>query len=97
VQPVVRQLQQLNYNNGNGGVFYVFRAAAVAMQSIGKQIPAVKNTNTTIELLLETVFSIRSMQRGYKEDNWGGLVESQPVKRILGDWCEMAASLGVVS
>jgi hypothetical protein len=25
----------------------------------------------TIEVLLETVFSTRSMQRGDKEDNWG--------------------------
>jgi hypothetical protein len=38
---------------------------AVAMQRRGK------HASTTIELLLETVFSTRSMQRGYKEDNWG--------------------------
>jgi hypothetical protein len=24
--PVARQLQQIDYNNGNGGVFYVVRA-----------------------------------------------------------------------
>jgi hypothetical protein len=29
------------------------------------------NTSTTIELLLETVFSALSVQSGYKEDNWG--------------------------
>jgi hypothetical protein len=34
-------------------------------QQIGKHAP------TTIELLLETVFSIRSMQSGYKEENSG--------------------------
>jgi hypothetical protein len=28
------------------------------------------NARTTIELLLETVFSTRSFQKGYKEDNW---------------------------
>jgi hypothetical protein len=29
MQPVARQLQQLDYNNGNGDVFYVFRAGDV--------------------------------------------------------------------
>jgi hypothetical protein len=37
---------------------------AVAMQRCGK------HASTTTELLLETVFSTRSVQRGYKEDNW---------------------------
>jgi hypothetical protein len=32
------------------------------------------NTHATIELLLETVFSNQSVQRGYKEDNWGDQV-----------------------
>jgi hypothetical protein len=26
MQPIARQLQHLDYNNGNGGVFYVVRA-----------------------------------------------------------------------
>jgi hypothetical protein len=30
-----------------------------------------KHASATIELLFETVFSTRSMQRGYKEDNLG--------------------------
>jgi hypothetical protein len=30
-----------------------------------------KNTHTTIEMLLETKFSDRSAQNGYKEDNSG--------------------------
>jgi hypothetical protein len=38
---------------------------AVALQRIGK------HASTTIELLLETVFSIRPVQSGYKEENWG--------------------------
>jgi hypothetical protein len=38
---------------------------AVAMQTGGK------HASTTIELLLETVFSPRSMPSVYKEDNWG--------------------------
>jgi hypothetical protein len=43
----------------------------VSRQRIGKYVPAAMNTHTTIELLLETVFSTWSMQRGHKEDNWG--------------------------
>jgi hypothetical protein len=46
----------------------------VSNKLIGKHVPAATNTQATIELLLETVFSTRSMQRGYKEDNWGGPV-----------------------
>jgi hypothetical protein len=38
---------------------------AVAMQRRDK------HAYTAIELLLEKVFSARSEQRGYKEDNWG--------------------------
>jgi hypothetical protein len=34
--------------------------------------------NATIELLLETVFPTRSVERGYKEDNWG-----DPVSRSV--------------
>jgi hypothetical protein len=40
-------------------------------QRIGKHVPAATNTKTTVELLLETVFSTGSVQSGYKEDNWG--------------------------
>jgi hypothetical protein len=55
--------------------------------------------------MLETVFSMWSVLRSYLEDNWGDqwvvswelFVESQPVKRRLGGWCEMAARLGVAS
>jgi hypothetical protein len=43
----------------------------VSRQQIGKHVPAATDTHTTIELLLETVFSVRSVQSGYKEDNWG--------------------------
>jgi hypothetical protein len=45
------------------------------MQPVSKQLIG-KHASTTIELLLETVFSIRSFQSGYKEDNWGSVVES---------------------
>jgi hypothetical protein len=46
----------------------------VSKQRIGKLVSAATDTNTT-ELLLETVFSARSLQNGYKEDNWGDPVE----------------------
>jgi hypothetical protein len=64
----------------------------VSIQGIGKHVPAATNNNTTIELLLETMFSIRSVQSGCKEDNLGDSVcrplsvESQPVKRRLRDF-----------
>jgi hypothetical protein len=44
---------------------------AVSRQQIGKYIPAATNTHITIELLLETMFSTRSVQMDYKEDNRG--------------------------
>jgi hypothetical protein len=62
-----------------------------------------KHASTTIELLLEMMFSAWSIPRSYLENNWRGpfncqlLVESQSVKRRLEGWCEMAASMGVVS
>jgi hypothetical protein len=54
-----------------------------------------KHASTTIELLSEMVFCTWFIHRGYKEDSWSELsVESQPVKRRLGGWCEIATSLG---
>jgi hypothetical protein len=49
----------------------------VSMQRIGKYVPAAMNKHT-IELLLETVFSTRSVLSGYKEDNWGDPVIYTP-------------------
>jgi hypothetical protein len=46
----------------------------VYRQRIGKHVPAATNTHATIELLLETVFSTRSMQMAYNEDRWGDTV-----------------------
>jgi hypothetical protein len=40
------------------------------MQPVSKQRTG-KHAATTIDLLLETVFSIRFMQSGYKEEDWG--------------------------
>jgi hypothetical protein len=63
-------------------------ATAVAMQQRGKHV------STKIELLLETAFSTRSVQ--WKIIGTTQLVENQFLKRRLGSWCEMAASLEVV-
>jgi hypothetical protein len=38
---------------------------------------------TQQQLLLEIVFSTRSAQSGYKENNWSNLVRSLAVKRTL--------------
>jgi hypothetical protein len=38
----------------------------IARQRLGKHVPVVTNKQTTIDVLLETMFSIRSVQRGYK-------------------------------
>jgi hypothetical protein len=40
------------------------------MQSVSMQ-RICKHASTTTELLLGTVFSTRSVQSGYKEENWG--------------------------
>jgi hypothetical protein len=41
----------------------------VSRQWLAKQVPAATDTHSTIEVLLETVFSSQSVQRRYKEDN----------------------------
>jgi hypothetical protein len=46
----------------------------ISRQQIGKQVLAATNMHATIELLLETVFSTRSVQRDYKGDNRGNQV-----------------------
>jgi hypothetical protein len=65
------------------------------------------HTSVTIELLWQTVYAPEtvglqqwkrgyfyvSVPRTYLEDNLS--VESQPVKRRPGGWCETAVSLGV--
>jgi hypothetical protein len=50
--------------NGSGTTF-------VSRQQLGKHVPVARDTHATIEVLLEAVFSTRSMQMGYKEENWG--------------------------
>jgi hypothetical protein len=48
------------------------------MQPVSKQQIS-KHASTTIELLLETLFSIWSVQSGYKEDNWGNPVSNSKI------------------
>jgi hypothetical protein len=43
----------------------------VGRQRLGKLVPAATDKRATIEILLETVFSTRPVQRGNKEDKWG--------------------------
>jgi hypothetical protein len=47
----------------------ILACRAVSWQWLGKNVLAAKDTHATIEVMLETVFSIRSMQRGYKEND----------------------------
>jgi hypothetical protein len=42
---------------------------AVSKQRLGKHVPGATDKHATIEVMLETVFSTRSVQRAYKEDN----------------------------
>jgi hypothetical protein len=48
----------------------------VSRQRLNKHVPAATDKHATIEVLLETVFSTRPVQRDYKEDNWGKQVSS---------------------
>jgi hypothetical protein len=53
-----------------------------------KHVPAATTTNTTPELPLETVFYTRSVQSGYKEDNWGNPVGCQLRVEFCMGGCE---------
>jgi hypothetical protein len=48
----------------------------VCRQRLDKHFPAAADTHAAIEVVVEMVFSTRSVQRGYKEDNWGSRVSS---------------------
>jgi hypothetical protein len=68
----------------------------VSRQRLGKYVPAAMGTHATIEALLETVFSTLSVQRGYKEDNWGNRECSvlESVKK-RGSWKGAAVQRGL--
>jgi hypothetical protein len=48
----------------------ILACRAVSRQRFAKHVPTATDTHATIKVLLETVFSTRFVQRGYKEDNW---------------------------
>jgi hypothetical protein len=48
----------------------------VSRQRLGKHVPAATDTHLTIDVLLEMVFSIRSVRMSYKKDKWGNQVSS---------------------
>jgi hypothetical protein len=48
----------------------------ISRQRLGKHVFSATDTHTTIEVLLETMFSTQSVEMGYKEDNWGNRVSS---------------------
>jgi hypothetical protein len=60
-----------------------YETTFVSSQRLSKHIPAAADTHETINILLKTVFSTLSVQRDYKEDNWGNRVMSVrgPVKK----------------
>jgi hypothetical protein len=66
-----RQLSLLgNARNNRRTKLPVIRAAAFYRQRLREHVPVAMNTHTTIDLLLETVFSMLSVPRCY---NWVGL------------------------
>jgi hypothetical protein len=48
----------------------------VSRQRLGKHIPAATNERATIQVLLQTGFSTRSVPRSQKEENWCDQVSS---------------------
>jgi hypothetical protein len=63
----------------------------VSRQRLSKHVPAATDMYATIEALLETVYSARSVQSGYKENSWVSRVNSvrEAVKkrgRKRGSW-----------
>jgi hypothetical protein len=53
----------------------------VSRQLLGKYVPAATNTHATIGVVLETVFSTRSVKEGYKKDNWSNKVSASELIR----------------
>jgi hypothetical protein len=88
-RPLLWSARNIHACNNRRTVFSEVRAAVVSRQQLGKHVPAVTNTQTTIVLLLETVFSTRSEQTGYKEDSWGDPVscELSCTREAEKRWC----------
>jgi hypothetical protein len=56
---------------------------------------AATDTHATIEKLLEAVFSLRSLQRFYNEDQQPLEENLETAVKSVGGWCDMAASFVV--
>jgi hypothetical protein len=68
----------------------------VCRKRLGKHFPATTDMHATVEVLLETMFPTRSVQRGYKENNWGNRVSSvlESVRKS-GSWKGAAVQRGI--
>jgi hypothetical protein len=51
----------------------------VSRQRLDKHVPATTDTHATIEVLLETEFSTRSLQRSYNKEIWSNRVRSDQI------------------
>jgi hypothetical protein len=58
----------------------------ITRQRLGKQVPAATYTHATIEVLLETMFSTRSVPRSYQKDNWDNQVNSGQDSEEKSQW-----------
>jgi hypothetical protein len=70
----VRTLRKFYPKNLKGRPRYgwednIVACRVVSRERLAKHVPAATDTHAAIEVLLETVFYARSVQRGYKEDN----------------------------
>jgi hypothetical protein len=51
-------------------IFNEEKQTAAAIKRLGKHVPSAMDKHATIEVLMETGFSLRSALRSYKEDKW---------------------------
>jgi hypothetical protein len=73
--------------------YHDFYCTFVPRQRLGKHVPAETDKHATIEVLMETVFSIRLVQGGHKEESLCKRISSvrEYVKRTLS--CEAEESV----
>jgi hypothetical protein len=65
----VEKLRHGDHRYDDFGSNRIVECRAVYWQLLGKHVLAARDTHASIEILLETVFYTRSVQRGYKENN----------------------------
>jgi hypothetical protein len=66
-----------NHRNWSCDCKHIVACRAVSRQLLGKHVPSATDTHIITEVLLETVFSTRSVKMGYKEDNCSSEIESE--------------------